>query len=982
MANEDPARTALRTSDEKLTYGELSREAAALAIKLAQRGVGRGSRILILPSRGISLVTTMLAAFRVGSAVSVVDPRHPDEYIAACVGVLEPELIVDLSDRSGPWAGRPVLREDDVRRTGSGCGHAPGPTAGQDLQPAEKAFQPDDCAIITFTSGTTGIPKAVAGRYSSLSYFYDWMDARFGPLHGARFGMCSSIGHDPIQRDIMTPLYLGGSIVVPQDDILDQPTELGQWLRDEHIEAVCLNPVLITSLDHEGPGLPDLRLFLSVGAALTRGHALRLRRLAPDARILNLYGSTETHRAVGYFEVPRQPEEIAALPATIPLGEGMKDARLEVVSLRDTSPCVPFEIGEIAMRSSQIGLGYLNSPELTSERFRPGPPAPPDGSSSGASFTTPTYMTGDLGYYAPGMGVISVGRSDDQVKINGYRVELAEVNAACHAHPQVSEAVTIVRDIDGVPSLTTFLVPSDETLQFSVQGFRAFLARTLPHYAVPQHIITRDSVPLTINRKVDIDTLKREAEARHAGDGTDVITDFVRRHTGMDRPPQDTPLGSLGIDSLRFSSLVSGLIPDAAARGRYRLRNSMTIRQALTGEPPQAPVSVPLSVPRQRSAVTTGAVRHNEPVTRVSSTEITFGTRTLAHACSNDYLGLGTRTGDPEALEELFASGLPLHSHGSPAVNSHTAWHEQLAGLLCELYGTESSLLFSSAYLANTAVIPGVAGPGDHVLVDESSHASISDGCLLSGATIHVFRHNDVGHLASLVGNLEGSAGRKVIITEGVFSVEGDVADLPALSEVARAHDCLLMVDEASSLGQIGRSGHGVEEHFGLRSAVDLRVGSLAKALGSSGGYATGSRELVDAIRSVGGAVFSTGLSPVHAFMAHRSARELLDNGEALVSRLRSNAETWRSGLNDAGLSTGGSQAAIVPIMCGSAEEVDRRHSAMLDAGVYAIPIAYPWSRTVNAIRTSVTADHDSDDLMRLAAHVADVLLRAHEDSS
>jgi amino acid adenylation domain-containing protein len=955
LARQEPFLTAVRTPDETLTYQQLSHEAASLATKLVDHGIGRKSRILILPRRGASLIRTMLAAFKIGSTISMIDPRHPHEYIAECINALEPDLIVDLSCDDPGAFGAPVLQEQDIRAAVRR--YPPMQTTGE-------VFCPDDCAIVTFTSGTTRVPKAVAGRYSSLSYFYDWMNTRFGPLHHARFGMCSSIGHDPLQRDIMTPLYLGGSVVVPEECILDRLAELGRWLREQRIEVVCLNPVLISSLDAEDHGLPNLRLFLSVGAALTRDQALRARRLAPNARILNLYGSTETQRAVGYFEVSRLASEIASLPATMALGHGMKDTSLSVVSSHDDLPCVPFEIGEIVVCSTQIGLGYLNDPELTAKKFKDSLPGP--------RVNTPAYMTGDLGYRTPNLGVIFSGRADDQVKVNGYRVELGEVNAACCSHPQVSDAVTTVLDIDGLPTLVTFLVPSDEALQFSPQGFRAFLARTLPHYAVPQHIITRSAVPLTINRKVDFETLKQEASRQLEGDDTDLITSFIRRHSGINRAPHDAPLKSLGIDSLRFTSLISRLIPDVSTRSRLQLQNSMSIkeiRQVLSGQLTME------TVPRLPTKARIGMAARYGPVTRISDTEITFGTCTLTHCCSNDYLGLGTRNGAPTVLTEFFASGMPLHSHGSPEVNSHTIWHQELVNTICELHGSESALLFSSAYAANISVIPGVARPGDHVLIDESSHTSIVDGCLLSGAQMHVFRHNDATYLASMLEDLGDSAGRKIVITEGVFSVEGDIADLPALSTVARRHDCLLIVDEACSLGQIGPHGRGVEEHFELHNVVHLCIGTLAKALGSSGGYATGSRELIDRLRFERAAVFSTGLPPIHAFLAHRSAQELLSNGAALVSRLRLNAETWRAGLTNAGLCTGNSRTAIIPIMCGSAAEVDRCHTAMLNAGVFAIPVSYPWSSTINAVRTSVTTSHDSDDLLRLAIRVADSIL-------
>ncbi|PRX96638.1 aminotransferase class I/II-fold pyridoxal phosphate-dependent enzyme [Allonocardiopsis opalescens] len=966
LAERHPDRPALHTPDGTVSYGELARRTGALAAALRERAPQAGARVLVLPRRGPELVTAFVAALKAGLAVSLVDPRHPDGYIDACAAVLGPALVIDLAGRAGtPAAGAPVMDERELAAAAGA--DPPHPASGPE------PFGPDDCAIVTFTSGTTGEPKAVAGRYSSLGHFYDWMDARFGPLADLRFGLCSSLGHDPLQRDIMTPLYLGGAVAIPGEGVLDEPARLAEWLRRERIGAVCLNPVLIPSLTGSGADLPELRLYLSVGSPLTRDQALRLRRAAPAARILNLYGSTETQRAVSYFEVPGTAAEIAALPAVVPLGRGMRDAVIGVAAPGGGAPRLPFETGEITLSSEHISLGYLNSPELAAERFRAAAPGRP----------LPTYLTGDLGYLSPSLGVISSGRADGQVKIAGYRVETDEVSAACRAHPQAADAVTVMVEADGLPTLAAFVVPADPALEFAAAGFRAFLQGRLPHYAVPQHIITLPAVPMTLNRKIDFAELRRRARLRidgaePAARGGDPVLDFVRRHTGMDAPPDDVPLLELGVDSLRFMSIASRLADGPAGRRALELSPAMSlaeVRAALDGapEPPAAP---PRRAPQGRAAPPRpAAAAALGPVTRVSNTSITFGTRTFAHCCSNDYLGLGTRNAGPAALDEFWASGLPPHSHGSAEVNAYTVWHESLADALRELHGTEAAVLFSSAYLANTTAIAAVAGPGDHLFVDESAHRSILDGCLLSGARLHVFGHNDLEELDRLLSEAAAPGRRRAVVTEGLFGVEGDIADLPALHRLAERHGCLLIVDEACSLGQLGPSGRGAAEHFGaLDTAAHLRVGTLAKTLGSSGGYATGPRELIDRIRPQRGAAFSTGLSPIHAFLAHRAARTLLDEGAVLAERLRVNAGIWRNALRAAGLAIGGTQSAIVPLVFAGPEEAERHHAALLAAGVYGVRITPPWSGTVNAVRTTVTAAHDHGDILRLAARVGDAV--------
>ncbi|MFW5418323.1 aminotransferase class I/II-fold pyridoxal phosphate-dependent enzyme [Nocardiopsis sp. CNT-189] len=953
-----PDRPAVRTAGSTVSYGALARRAASLSAALRERGLGRGSRVLVVPRRDEHLAAVVLAALRSGAAIALVDPRHPDRHLGACADALGPDLVIDLAGRGGTPAALPAMGAEAVAAAEEGPPPS-GPWAGE-------ALGPDDCAVVTFTSGTTGAPKAVAGRYGSLTHFYDWMDERFGPLSGARFGMCSSLGHDPLQRDVMTPLFLGGSISVPGEEVMDDPAGLAAWLRRERVEAVCLNPVLAPALDRDGGGLPELRLLLSVGAPLARDQALLLRRAAPAARILNLYGATETQRAVAYFEVPGTAGEIAALPPVVPLGRGMKDTGILVVG-PGGAPCLPYETGEVALVSEQLALGYLN----------PGPGRGPfvdrlPGVSRRA------YLTGDLGYAAPGAGVIGAGRIDGQVKISGHRVETTEVSSACRAHPQAADAATVAVDVDGLPTLVSFVVPADAAVEFSPAGFRSFLADRLPYYAVPQHIATYRALPLTANGKIDQEALRREARLRAAGGGAagreaagpgmDGAAEFILRHTGTAAPPEDVPLRDLGIDSLRFLSLVALLTGGSAERRGLGLHPGMNlgeVRSALSGRPPLPEEEPPAGPPLAAAPDGLG------PVTRVSGTEIAFGDRVLVHCCSNDYLGLGGRGSDRAALEEFLAAGLPLHSHGSAEVNAHTAWHQRLAEAVCELHGTEAALLFSSAYLANTTALAGLAGPGDHLFVDERAHRSLVDGCVLSGARVDFFGHNDPGHLEKLL-DTAAPARRRIAVTEGLFGVGGDIADLPALRGAAERHGCLLLVDEAGSLGQLGPTGRGAAEHFGEPDPGRLvRTGTLAKALGSSGGYLTGPREVLDRLPARRGAVYSTGLAPIHAFTAHRAARALIGEGAALAGRLQANARTWRESLRGAGLDIGGAQAGIVPLLLPGPAEVGRAHAALLSAGVYALPIASASPGAVNAVRTTVSAVHDREALPGLAERVA-----------
>ncbi|WP_100495304.1 aminotransferase class I/II-fold pyridoxal phosphate-dependent enzyme [Mycobacteroides abscessus] len=953
IALENPHRSAITTPTNHINYGELWRRVDGYAEKISASERGEPQRVLLLPTRSIDMIVAFLAAFKIGAVVSIIDPRHPDDYIKSCAALFKPTVVIDLADRRVPGLESEEYGSSDLYDRASSINYTP--TTGD-------KYHPDDCAIVTFTSGTTGTPKAVAGRYSSLTYFFEWMNNRFGPLGQYKFGMCSSIGHDPLQRDIMTPLYLGACIVIPGEEILNQPVKLGEWIRCEKINVVCLNPVLVGALDLSDQELSDLRLCLFVGSSLSRDQALRIRRRAKNATVINLYGSTETQRAVAYFEIPQDQEDLLRLPLVIPVGHGMRDVLVTVIDCNG-SRCLPFQIGEICISSTQISLGYLAQPELTKTKFKSDLP--------GAIYGIPTYLTGDFGFATPNLGVIYNGRADDQVKINGYRLELEEVNSACRSHPQVSDAVTMQVDIDDVTSLVTFLVPVNRTLSFSPPGFKEFLATKLPHYAVPHHVLTREIIPLTVNKKIDLQALKTGFFEEINVEDADLLERFVKQHTGLGNIPDDVGLDSLGVDSLRFLSLMSQLVPDAAKRAKLALDSSMTVRQLRSTV--DDPSAVYLEPKLEASRAQTHLIFEKfGSVSRISETKITLGSTTFEHCCSNSYLGLGRHVSSRGLWDEFLSTGLPLHSHGSIAVNAYTTYHDKLIHSLCQLHNTESALLFTSAYLAAASTIPALVGPGDYIFIDESIHRSILDGCLLSGAQIIPFQHNDVGHLEFMLRDVKNSRGRRpLLITEGVFSVEGDVADLPAIVMVAQTYDCLLIVDEACSVGQLGREGRGIVEHFEVSDLVDVRIGTFAKAFASSGGYVVGNKTIIDQIRHQRGAAFSTGISPLNAFLSCQMVDKFLKVGPGLVADLQSNASVWRNGLKKLGVDIGTSETAIVPILCENSLDVERIHTQLMASGIYAMPITYPWSASINAIRTSVTAVHTEGVLSQLVESIA-----------
>jgi 8-amino-7-oxononanoate synthase len=299
----------------------------------------------------------------------------------------------------------------------------------------------------------------------------------------------------------------------------------------------------------------------------------------------------------------------------------------------------------------------------------------------------------------------------------------------------------------------------------------------------------------------------------------------------------------------------------------------------------------------------------------------------------------------------------------APPLTPHARLEERLA----EFNDADAALLFGSGYLANTGTIAALTGRGEVVCSDELNHASIIDGCRLSRAETFVYRHADTEHLAWGLRRASGRA--SLIVTDGVFSMDGDVAPLAELAELARRHRCRLLVDEAHATGALGPRGRGTVAEAGLSGEVDVIVGTLGKALGSYGAYVCGSKELVELlINTARPFIYSTGLPPP-AVAAASAALELLVTDPGRVAELRRNSAVLRDALEDEGLDTGGSATHILPLRTGDADAAIALTERALERGVFAQAIRPP---TVpdggSRLRLTVMATHSPPELQGAAA--------------
>jgi glycine C-acetyltransferase/8-amino-7-oxononanoate synthase len=340
--------------------------------------------------------------------------------------------------------------------------------------------------------------------------------------------------------------------------------------------------------------------------------------------------------------------------------------------------------------------------------------------------------------------------------------------------------------------------------------------------------------------------------------------------------------------------------------------------------------------------------------------------------CSNNYLGLADRSEVREAAAEA-ALRWGAGSGASRLISGNMEPHRRLEQRLAAFKGYEASLLFGSGYLANTGVIAALAGRGEVVFSDELNHASIVDGCRLSRAETFVYRHADPDHLAWGLRRAGGRAA--LIVTDGVFSMDGDVAPLPELLQLARRHGARLMVDEAHATGAVGRGGRGSVSAAGLSGEVDVVVGTLGKALGSYGAYVCASAAVVDLLVNIARPFIFSTAPPPPAVGAAQAALELLEAEPGMVDRLQANAALLRRSLGAEGLEAGG-ETQVVPISVGDAEATMALCEEALEKGVFAQGIRPPTvPEGTCRLRLTAMATHRSEDLVA-AAHMIGVAAR------
>jgi len=343
---------------------------------------------------------------------------------------------------------------------------------------------------------------------------------------------------------------------------------------------------------------------------------------------------------------------------------------------------------------------------------------------------------------------------------------------------------------------------------------------------------------------------------------------------------------------------------------------------------------------------------------------LTVDGQRVLNFCSNNYLGLANHP----RLVEAARRALDAYGVGPAAVRSIAGTmelHLELERRLAAFKGVEAAISFQSGFNANLGTIAALVGKEDVIYSDELNHASIIDGSRLSGATIVRYGHADPDDLRRTIeANRDKGYRRSLIITDGVFSMDGDVAPLDRIYEVARDHDMLLMVDDAHGEGVLGRGGRGIVDHFGLHGKVDIEVGTLSKAFGVVGGVAAGKPVIVDWLRQRARPFLFSSAMTVPDVAACLAAVDLLEESDELVRRLWANSESFKQQIRAMGFDTGSSTTPITPIMLGEAPLAQEFSRELFRAGVFAMAIGFPTvPRGKARLRVMISAAHSPDDL-------------------
>jgi len=472
LAEANPDRPGLYFTDQCLSYGQLLESGRRVASALMDLGLAPGSRVAIVARRNPGLVIQLLGVLLAGCQFAILDRTYPRARVQAMVDACRPHAVLDEDRLDQRDLENPVLgaaHGDETGFVGRGSGRAGLP------------------AYLAFTSGTTGTPRCVQGGHAAVVHYLTWSPEAFGLRADDRFSMISGLSHDPLIRDVFSPLSLGAQLFIPDLRTWARPDALATWMRERRVTVTHLTPTMARRVFIPGQAsLPDLRRVLFGGEVVRAGDLRSFAQVASNARLTVVYGCTETPQVAMHYTVTRDDFSGDAT-AAVPLGEPAPETEVELVPAAGAAPPAG-ECGELIVRTPHLAFGYLrwDGDGLRLEPF---------GSQ---------YATGDLGYRDADGRLLFAGRSDRQVKIRGARVQLDEIEHHLRSWPGVVLAAVTVEPSDDGPSVRATVVVRPD-IALTERELKKHVAALLPAPAVPSAITVLDNIPMSPNGKFDIE---------------------------------------------------------------------------------------------------------------------------------------------------------------------------------------------------------------------------------------------------------------------------------------------------------------------------------------------------------------------------------------------------------------------------------------------------------------------------------------------
>jgi amino acid adenylation domain-containing protein len=496
------------------SYREIDNCSLRFVADLMDREIQAGDLVVVYAHRSGPLVPILLGILRAGAVFVILDPAYPPARLIDLLRIARPKGWIQMAA-----AGKLSAEVADYLPTLDLRCQWVVPSSKDDLSelllatpiPQAVSVSADAPAYVAFTSGTTGQPKGVLCRHGSMTHFLPWQEKKFDLGPTDRFCVLSGLAYNYLQREIFTALWVGATVYMPPPEILQSPNALLDWLQQNEITILHLTPALGQFLGMSTTArLLSVRRIFCGGDVLTKHTLATLRKFAPNAKITNLYGATETQRASGYFEVPESMlSENSNVKEIVPLGRGVEDVQLLLLTLSGKLAGIG-EIGELFVRSPHLAAGYINDEQLTRERFLVNPFATTE--------TDRMFRTGEIGRYMPDGDVERVGRNDRRVNIRGFRVELEEIEVILKQHPTVIDVAVMMHGFGtSAPGkqgseasdpkldhqLVAYIVSNEEDSQSLRDLLYSYISARLPGHMVPLRFVVLQRLPLNPNGKVD-----------------------------------------------------------------------------------------------------------------------------------------------------------------------------------------------------------------------------------------------------------------------------------------------------------------------------------------------------------------------------------------------------------------------------------------------------------------------------------------------